>query len=218
MPLPLTQTTPPVGPPGTGSDIVFNPSSTALFVTLKGDGSNPGYIFAFPIVSKQISSKPVISRPPELLLDFSLNFFDIDTKGIITDPAYGASIVSVASNFSVTVDKRVAIPGQGATCWSAYSSRFDAVFIFDGGKPNITTLDPKTGDVKYTITGAVGRGGSFDSVVSGEFLYVLQGAAGISVFSLLGSVGNGKTPKLVQSLDLSGLGSRQGWQGLAVYG
>jgi hypothetical protein len=117
----------------------------------------------------------------------------------------------------VTVAKKVAVPGQAATCWTAYSQRFDAAFLLDAGNPNITTLDPATGDVKYTITGAAGSKGSLDSVVSGEYLYVLQNAPGISVFSLDGSVGNGKVPKLVQSMNMSSFGSRQGWQGLAVY-
>ena len=46
----LHQSTPPTGPPLTTSDIDFNPSSTALFVTIKGDAMaippKPGYIYA----------------------------------------------------------------------------------------------------------------------------------------------------------------------------
>ncbi len=39
---PVNQTTPPDGPGGTVSDIVFNPSQTALFITIKSNSTAPG--------------------------------------------------------------------------------------------------------------------------------------------------------------------------------
>jgi outer membrane protein assembly factor BamB len=211
------KTTPPTGPPSTGSDVLFNPSSSALFVTVKGDGTSPGYIYAFPVEAGcPVLTKAVVSRPAELMIDFSMSFLS-DDRAVISDPTFGAALVDISPSLQVTVSKKVAVPGQKATCWTTFSGRFDAVFLFDGGNPNVTALDPVTGETKYTITGPAEAKGGFDAAVSGEYLYVLQGAAGISVFDLKGSVDNGKVPHLVQSLDLSGLGSRQGWQGLAVY-
>jgi hypothetical protein len=218
IPIPIAQTsTPPTGPPNTASDIVFNPSSTALFVTVKGDGTNPGFIYAFPITNGKLSSTPVISRPSELLVDFGISFID-DSHAVVADPAYGASMVEISyPSLEPSVSQKVAIAGQKAVCWTAFSDRFETAFIFDGGKPNVTALDPVTGAVKYTITGPADGVGGFDGVVAGSYLYVLLGKAGIAVYNLMGSVGNGKVPMLWQSLDLSALGSRQGWQGLAVY-
>ena len=45
----LNQTTPPVGPAGTVSDIVFNPSQTALIAVVKGNGMDTGFIYAYPV-------------------------------------------------------------------------------------------------------------------------------------------------------------------------
>ncbi len=53
----LNQASPPVGPPSTVSDIVFNPSSTALFVTVKGDGTNPGSVYAYPVAGGEVTEK-----------------------------------------------------------------------------------------------------------------------------------------------------------------
>jgi hypothetical protein len=216
MPLPIKQTNMPLGPPNTVSDVVFNPDDTALFVTVKGDGMNPGYIYAYPVMDGKVSATPVVSRPPGLLLDFSMTFIS-DCRAVISDPAYGASYVSVARDFTVSVEKKIVVPGQKATCWTAYSDAFNSVYLFDGGNVNVTTLDPVSGSTNFVIEGSTVGKGSFDAVVHGGFLYVLQGSPGIAVFSLVGNRKDGQIPKLVQFLDLSHLGARAGWTGLSAY-
>ncbi len=217
MQLPIAESTPPTGPPNTASDIVFNPSQTALFVTVKGDGTNPGYLYAFAVKNGALLAPPVVSRPADLLVDFGLTFID-DRHAVVADPSYGASFIEIAyPSLEVTVTNKVTVTGQAAICWITYSDRFNAVYLLDAGHPNITALDPVTGNIKYVIPSTVDTTGNFDSTVSGTYLYSLRGAAAISVFDLTGSVGNHKVPKLVQDFNLSSLGSRQGWQGLAVY-
>lgn len=89
--------------------------------------------------------------------------------------------------------------------------------MFDGGKPNITLIDPATGVIKGVLAEAAATGGSFDSAIQREFIYTLKGTQSIVVGDLKG-VNNGGLGKVVQSLDLSALGSsRAGWTGLAVY-
>lgn len=215
MPLPLNQTTPPMGPPNTVADIVFNPSESALFVTIKGDGTGKGHIFAYPVKDGAVDPKPVISRPKELLLDFSLTFLS-DSAAVITDPAYGASRLSISSNFSVSVNNRVEIPGQMASCWSVYSPEFKAVYILDGATPDVTTLEPETGNIKYVIPGDKRGKGAFDAIADRSSLYVLQSSPAIAVFDLEGSGGKAK-PSVSQYLDLSSLGERAPWIGMAVY-
>ncbi|KUJ20110.1 uncharacterized protein LY89DRAFT_682894 [Mollisia scopiformis] len=218
LPIPLNQTTPPVGPPGTVADILFNPSSTALFVTIKGMPPTPGFIVAWPVLSSGvISSTPMISSPSELVVDFSIDFLGSDSSAVITDASYGASIVSISPTFSVSVAVKTVIPNQGASCWSAYSSRFNTIFVMDGGNPNITLLDPATGAIKgVEVQDAAGKG-SFDAKVDRNFLYVLRGGASVSVLDLTGLVGKGTSGMQVQSLDLSALGSRALWTGMAIY-
>ncbi|KAM3543747.1 hypothetical protein ARSEF1564_003300 [Beauveria bassiana] len=220
MLLPVNQTSPPIGVPNTVSNVVFNPSQTALFVTVKGNGeSGPtgrGYIYAYQVLNGQINSQPVISRPPGLMLDFSLSFLS-DSAAVVTDPAYGASYISIASNLSVTVSNQITIPGQGATCWSVFAPEFDTVYLSDGASPNITALDPMSGKTKFVIPGDGQSTGSFDSAVDRSSLYVLQGSTAVSVFDLKGSKSGDQTPSLFQYLDLSFLGVRSGWIGMGIY-
>lgn len=217
-PIALGQTTPPAGPPGTVSDIVFNPSQTALFVTVKGSPTTPGKIYVYPVGPSGVSTTPVVSNPSELLLDFSLTFLGSDSSALVTDPAYGASLIAISPTFAVTVTKKIVVAGEGAICWSEYSPRFDTVFIFDGGSANITLIDPASGAIKGAIVQSnfATAKGSLDSQLDRGYLYVLRGGSFVSVVDNHGLNG-GKAPTEIQTLDLSSLGSRQGFQGLAIY-
>ena len=211
-PLPVDQTPIPLGPPNTVSDISFNPSETAVFVTIKGDGTGSGYVYAFPVVDGCVSDHAVVSRPEELKLDFSITFMT-DESAVISDPSYGASFVHIDDDLKVSVSHLINITGEGATCWSRYSREFDSVFIFDAASPNITTLDPATGNTKYVIPGKAAGMGALDSVIVGDWMYTLEGAAAISVVDLKG----GKVPSVSQYFSLADVGSRPNFSGLAAY-
>ena len=164
----LQQTTPPTGPPLTTSDIAFNPSSTAMFVTIKGDAMatppTQGYVYAWSVKAGAISIKPVISRPPRLLMDFSIDFLGSDNRALITDPAFGASIVSIAyPSLKITEIKHIVIPNQGAACWGAYAPRFNSAYIIDAANPNITVIDPISGNIKGAIQYGAEAMGGFDT-------------------------------------------------------
>ncbi|RDL38388.1 Uncharacterized protein BP5553_02728 [Venustampulla echinocandica] len=215
-PIALNQTTPPVGPPGTVSDLVFNPSSSALIATIKGSPTSPGSIYAYPVLpSCDVSTKPTLSQPSSLLIDFSLTFLGCDSRAVITDPAYGASIVDINNEFEFTVSKKVVIAGQAATCWSVYAPKSNTIYVFDGGVSNITTIDATTGSIKGVVPQSDAGMGSLDAALDNGYLYVLKGAPQVSVADTIGSKG-GKA-KEVQTLDLASLGSRQGWTGMAIY-
>lgn len=212
----MGQTTPPVGPPGTASDLVFNPSQTALIATVKGNGVDPGYIYAYPVnYDGSVSTTPIVSRPSELLIDFSVSFID-DSNAVITDPVYGATLVDVSWDFKFTVQTKIVVAGEGAICWSVYSPRFNTVYLIDAGSTNITLVDPQSGAKKGTVVLDAANKGGFDSQIDREYLYVLRGTTTVSVLSNDG-LNHGVLPKEVQTLDLSAFGPRQGWQGMAIY-
>ncbi|KAI0108804.1 hypothetical protein F4776DRAFT_675026 [Hypoxylon sp. NC0597] len=220
FPLPIPQTaTPPLGPTNTAGDIVFNPSQTAVFVLLKFDGvaKFPGHVFAFPVDQKTATlvPAPVQSRPAGLLAPYSITFVgNDDSRAILSDAAFGAQFIQVSyPSLEVTLTKSLTISMTSAPCWTAYAAHLDIMFVLGGFDPTPVAVDIKTQDIKYTITAPAETLGGFDSLVYGDYLYVLQGAAGISVFKIDANGG-----KLVQNLNLSALGSRDGWEGLAMYG
>jgi hypothetical protein len=215
-PIALGQTTPPVGPPGTASDIVFNPSETALLVSIKGAPPIPGSIYVYPIVDGYVSMTPVVSKPTTLLVDFSLNFLGADSKAVITDPAYGASLVDISSTYYVTVSKQIVIAGEKAICWATYSDRLSSIALLDGGSSNVTLIDPESGAITGVAVLDVAGKGAFDAKLDRTFMYILRGAPFITVLSDMGLT-HGKMPTELQSFDLSSLGNRAGFQGMAVY-
>ncbi|KAN0102801.1 hypothetical protein V8E51_011114 [Hyaloscypha variabilis] len=215
-PIALGQTTPPVGPPGTASDIVFNPSETALFVSIKGAPPTPGSIYVYPVINGAVSTTPVVSKPATLLVDFSLNFLGTDSRAVITDPAYGASLVDISSTYTVTVSKQIVVTGEKAICWATFSSRFNSIALLDAGAPNVTLVDPASGAITGVVSLDPAGSGVLDSKLDRTFMYILRGAPFVTVLSNLGLT-HGKTPTELQSFDLSSLGSRQGFQGMSIY-
>ena len=215
------QTTPPSGPPLTTSDIEFNPSSTAVFVTVKGDGMatppKQGYIYAWPVQKGTVSMKPAISRPPGLLVDFSIDFLGCDTSALITDPAFGASIVSITyPSLEVTEARHVSVSNQAAICWGAYSRRFNSAYLIDAGNPNITSLDPVSGSIKGAIRYDPQVMGGFDTAIDRTSMYVLGADSSVVVIDLAGS-NHGKEPVQKQHFSLAAQGVAGHWQGMAIY-
>ncbi len=192
MPLPvIQQTTLPHGPDGTASDIVFNPSEAALFVTVKSNSSAPGYIYAIPVRpdGQLAATEVVVSRPPELNHDFSLTFLS-DSRAVISDTTFGAAILHVAKNLTVSTVVKTVVSGQKASCWTLVRAPSTRPFmVMDGANPNVTVLDPETGAIRYQLDGPLDGLGAFDAAraVNGRFLYVLLGKAGVGEWDLKGS-------------------------------
>jgi len=225
--IPQTENTDPTplppGPRSIAQDIVFNPSSSALFVTVRSNGGQPGLIYAFPVSNGQVSTKPVVSQFPDLPFAFSLNFLDgSDEKLFVTNPllnAPGAAIVSVSyPSLKITTAKTVAIPGQMAVCWAAPAPRQNEIFVIDAMQANVNVVDIKSGDFKgQAHYPAPPTTGGIDSVFAEKWLYTLTAdlkAPKVLVFE----VGRG-LPTLVQSYDIfSTVGQIPAWLGLAIWG
>lgn len=212
------QTNPPVGPVGTASDVVFNPSNTAVFAVLKGnDGMTPGFIYAYEVLKDgSISTEPIISRPVGSNVPFSLEFLGSDSHAIVTDPLFGTATVKVSAGFEVTVDVTQPIVPQAATCWSNYLPKYNTVVITDGGAPNITLIDATTGLLSGTIIRDPSVEAGLDLKDHDDFFYVLDGSNSISVYDI-SPLATGAIPTLAQLYDVSFLGPRPLLTGAAIY-
>ena len=216
-----------------GADIRFNPSSTALFVTIRSNGGKPGLLYAYPVTNftKAISTNYTLSSFPTLPFIFSLNFLDnSDTHLLVTNPlpaAAGAAFLDVAyPSLKATLVKNITIPGvQEATCWAAYAPKHDTVYTIDALKTNITVIDPETGDVKgqvdfqeaglVTANGTLAPGAK-DSKADGDYLYVLGDGATPTVYVF--KIGGPQLLEQVQAFDVSKILSPiPFWFGLAIW-
>ena len=174
----LNQTTPPTGPFSTASDIKFNPSSSALIVSTKGSPLtkpvSSGYLFAWPVVSGQVSTTAVVNKVPALILDFSLTFTGSEFDLFITDPAVGGDFLSVSSQMDIAVQETVNITYQKAACWSYYDPPSQTVFVTDAAQANLTALSAIDGSITSTINYSPSVGGGQDMIMMGNSLYIIS--------------------------------------------
>lgn len=179
--IPQTQnadlTPPPVGPLILIMDIVFNPSSTAVFITVRSNGAQPGLIYAWPVVGRQVSTTAVVSSFPDLPLIFSLNFLGSDERIIATNPhlnSPGAAYLDVSyPALQITLERIVTIPDQMAACWVVLAPRYDDIIVIDALQPNITVVSPETGAVKQVFHFDAPPPGAADSKLDRTWLYSL---------------------------------------------
>lgn len=212
MPLPVAnQTAPVTGPANTVSDILFNPSESALFVVLKGDGVADGQVYAYRVEDGGVvAGEPVVSRLAGVPVAFGTAFTS-DASAVVSSPGFGGAFVDVSPDLAVTVASAVAVEGQAAICWAAYSEALGSVYLLDGGSPAVTALDVAGKSIGQTLTGYEAGMGSFDAVVAGNMLYALQAAPAIAIIDLEKP---GDAPAVV---DLAHLGERASWTGMAYY-
>ncbi|KAL9137106.1 MAG: hypothetical protein Q9175_001675 [Cornicularia normoerica] len=233
------------GPLFIAQDITFNPSSTALFISVRSNGKNPGLIYAFPVVEntnqtyphphrqaeKVVSTTSVLSSFPNQPIMFSLNFLDNnDHHLLVTSPHLnnpGAAFLTVSyPSLAITLAKTITIPDQAAVCWAAYAPRFDAVFIIDSGLPNITVVNPETGDVEGVVRlgppntnyNGTDMAGGLDSIVAGNYLYELTLSDQIDPQVDVFKIGGPGFLTLVQSFHIfEAIGRIPAWMGMAVW-
>lgn len=101
---------------------------------------------------------------------------------------------------------------EGLACWGVYMPSLSEAFVMSATNSNITVVNPSDGDVEGFIPLAAGDVGAFDSAVDRTFVYSLTNVAKIAVLNAAT-----KPARQIQNLDLSAVGNRKTWQGMAVY-
>uniref|UniRef100_A0A0D2YAT1 3-carboxymuconate cyclase n=1 Tax=Fusarium oxysporum (strain Fo5176) TaxID=660025 RepID=A0A0D2YAT1_FUSOF len=180
------------------------------FVTIKGNGMESGFVYAYKVENGYVSEEAVKSQPNNLPVAFGMSFIS-DASAVVSTPAYGAAFVSIADDLTVLTKTNITVPKQMATCWTVTSAGSSSVYLLDAAVPDVTALNTETMAIGRTLPGYVAGKGNFDAIISGSKLYALQAAPAIAVFDLRH---NSYGPKVI---DLSGLGNRASWTGMAVY-
>lgn len=125
----LSQTTPPSGPAGSTSDILFNNDSSKLLATVKGVPPTPGFLAAWDIEANgTLSNEFQASTPaPGGLLPFSATPVNGQNALLVTDPGAGFSVYDLntlsVSNKTQANSTVIPVAGQKAICWSNFSPK-----------------------------------------------------------------------------------------------
>ena len=216
------ETTPASGVIGTAAQVLFNPDSSAVFATVKGNGFFPplqlGSMVAWPVTNGEVSTKePVLSQIPGIHMDFGFEFINKSTI-FLTDASSGTSLLHVGADLKATETVHTQVPGQFITCWTAYERSLNTLYAMDGARNLIYLINPQTGahfdNITVTTPPAADKmihtEGVYDSAIKNGKMYSIAYTNGLLVFDLA-------TKKQMQYLDLTSYGERPHWQGMAVW-
>ncbi|KAK7458630.1 hypothetical protein Landi51_01453 [Colletotrichum acutatum] len=218
-PVGLSQTTPPVGPTNTISQVFFSNDQGYLFTTVKGDPSQnkTGFLGAYKVNSEGLveQSGPQ-SSPNGTAVLFGSSTIPKSNNLFVTDASFGGAVLSFDSKTSTASVKGMGvISGQKATCWVAVSSATGSAFVTDVGTNRLVEMSLNDASIKGILDlSANGDPGLTDLRASGRFVYALSPGNGTTQSAI--TVVDAVAKKQVQHFALGELGVGKSAQGMAV--
>lgn len=227
----LTQSTPPVGPTNSVSQLFFSEDESMLFATVKGDPAvnNTGFFSAFPIQPASANRGPANtclatqdsrSSPDGTAVLFGSVNIPGTSSVFATDASFGGAVLSVdpASGKAGLVAKQ-AIDDQVATCWATFSRLTKSAFVTDVARNRVVEMSVTDASIlSVTDLSATGAPGLIDLVAAGGAIYALSPGNGTtpSAVAVLDVSGGQGSAKLLQNFDVSSLRVGPNAQGMAV--
>ncbi|KAJ3251281.1 hypothetical protein HK103_002551 [Boothiomyces macroporosus] len=132
-PLGFKQTTPPNGPLGTVSDVLFNDDSSQVLVSVKGNppANFTGFIASFAVQGNALADKPVLNEPKGSVAPFSMSLVpNTNNRVLFTDAGVGFGLLDLQQG-TESASAVVPVQGQGAICWSDFSPRTKNMYMVD---------------------------------------------------------------------------------------
>ena len=135
----LNQTTPPNGPAGTTSHVVFSEDGSKLIASVKGVPPTPGFLAVWNVAADGSLSQDFVNVTPGKggLLPFSMTVIPGQNALLATDAGVGFDIFDLStvgtSNLTSASPKSSVNPinGQSATCWSSFSTKTGNFYLTD---------------------------------------------------------------------------------------
>lgn len=227
----LGQTTPPVGPLNTVSQVLFSEDETTLFATVKGNPAvnNTGFLASFAVTpaaaggqAASVSTQGQMTSPSGTAVLFGTAAVPGSANLFATDASFGAAVLGVQGKVNAVGQGQAvnnigagAIEGQKATCWAAISPATGTAFVTDVGVNRLVQMSASTATVMNQIDlSANGDPGLIDLAASGNFIYALSPGNGTTKAAM--TVVSTKTMQQVQHADLSALGADKSVQGVTI--
>jgi hypothetical protein len=229
-PFDLGQTTPPVGPTNTLSQVFFSADESFLFATVKGDPptNKTGFFSAFPVQRTcggagrnraSVSRVEQRSTPQGTAVLFGSQAIPGTSSVFATDASFGAVVLSVdPTSGQATAKAAGRVEGQVATCWVTISRATGTAFVTDVGANRVVEMSLQDASVLSEVDlSANGDPGLIDLRAAGRFIYALSPGngttqAGIVVLDVSGGPGSAS---MVQRFGLDGVAGRNA-MGMAI--
>lgn len=225
-PFDLGQTTPPVGPTNTVSQVFFSEDENTLFTTVKGDPpqNKTGFLAAFPVEASSscgaagaaaVSADGTQSSPAGTAVLFGSSIIPGSTDLFVTDASFGAAVLSLDAADAAEVKGQGNIGDQIATCWAAVSPATNTAFVTDVAVNRLVEMSLDDATILSEIDlSANGQPGMIDLKASGNLVYALSPGNGTTEPAV--AVVDATSRQQVQFFGLGALGVSNRVQGLAV--
>lgn len=231
-PFQLGQTTPPVGPTNTVSQVFFSDDESMVLSTVKGDPTknNTGFLASFPVTAAgqgqaaSVGADMAQTSPNGTAVLFGSSPIAGSSDLFVTDASFGGAVLSVqqaaaggsaqASGAAEVVGKGV-VGNQKATCWVAISPATKTAFVTDVGVNHLVEMSLKDASIQGQVDlSANGDPGLIDLKAAGSMIYALSPGNGTTNAAV--TVVGAQSKQQVQHLDMSSLGLDKNAQGMAV--
>lgn len=223
----LKQSTPPVGPTNSVSQLFFSEDQSMLFATVKGDPAvnNTGFFSAFPVQKAapgkvSLATQDTRSSPDGTAVLFGSANIPGTSSVFATDASFGGAVLSVnPANGQATLVAKQAIDDQAATCWATISRMTGSAFVTDVAKNHVVEMDVSDASILgITDLSATGAPGLIDLTSAGSAIYALSPGNGTtpSAVTVLDVSGGQGAAKFLQQFDVSSLGVGPNAQGMAI--
>jgi len=179
----LNQTTPPSGPAGTTSHVIFSEDGKKLIASIKGVPPTPGFLAVWDVASDGSLSQDFQKVAPDAggLLPFSMTVIPGKNAVLATDAGVGFDIFDFNAEASQQNRSSVVpITGQGATCWSSFSKQTGNFYLTDILTSEVTEVNVDN-NLKGSIVKQYPQGsgsGTIDNEIASvngkDFMYVLS--------------------------------------------
>ncbi|WAO93401.1 Hypothetical protein NCS54_01094800 [Fusarium falciforme] len=213
-PFDLGQTTPPVGPTNTVSQVLFSEDESMLFTMVKGDPAvnKTGFVSVFTVqecdgAAAVVSKDETRSSPQGTAVLFGSQAIPGTSNVFATDAAFGAAILSVdPASCKATTVATGEVEGQKATCWVAISPATKTAFVTDVGRNRLVEMSLEDASILSSLDlSCNGDPGLIDLAAAGNFVYALSPGNGttkaaVSVVDVLNGSGSAK---MVQHFELA---------------
>ncbi|KAL7798324.1 hypothetical protein V8C37DRAFT_399114 [Trichoderma ceciliae] len=224
-PINLKQTTPPVGPLDTVSQVFFSEDGDTLFVAVKGDPAtnSSGILGIFGVDRPRdghgpasVCGKGKLTSVEGTLAPFGSTTIQGSSDIFVADAGFGAVILSVdAETGSASIKSKAVIEGQIATCWVVISPVTNTAFVTDVALDRVVEISPIDASImSITDLSTNGDLGLTDLRAAGNFIYALSPGNGTGVPAV--TVMDVRSKKQVQHFQLKGLNASNNAQGMAV--
>lgn len=174
----LQQTTPPVGPTNTVSQVFFSNDESTLFTTVKGDPTknNTWFLGSFRVYDigsyTSVAEQGIMSSQEGTAVLFGPSAIPGSNDLFVTDASFGAAVLYVDPQKGIaTIKGKTTIDGQSATFWVAISPVTNTAFVTDAGVNRVVEMSMTDASIVAIVDLSVnGDPGHTDLRTAGNFL------------------------------------------------